>query len=41
MKETSMTKTEMLADIDFIDVTARQENINMPGNPVPFQHQSA
>ena len=37
MKETSMTKTEMLADIDFVDVTARQENINnVPGNPVQF-----
>ena len=41
VKEASMTKTDMLADIDFIDVTARQENINMPGNPVPLQHQNA
>jgi len=37
MKEASMTKTEMLADIDFVDVTPRSENINnVPGNPVQF-----
>ena len=37
MKETSMTKTEMLADIDFVDVNARMESINnVPGNPVQF-----
>ena len=38
MKETSMTKTEMLADIDFVDVNVRQESINnIPGAPVQVQ----
>jgi len=38
MKETSMSKSEMLADIDFVDVTVRQESVNnVPGNPVQVQ----
>jgi len=34
MKEAAMDKKEMLADVDFMDINVRQENINnVPGNP--------
>ena len=37
-KEASVTKASMLPDIDFIDVTARQETMNtVPGAPVQVQ----
>ena len=33
-----MSKQEMLADVDFMDVGVRQENINnIPGQPVQIQ----
>ena len=38
VKEAAIGKKEMLADIDFMDVNVRQENINnVPGNPVQIQ----
>ena len=37
-KEASSTKAEMLADIDFLDVTVRQEMMhNVPGQLVQIQ----
>ena len=37
-KETSMSKTEMLSDIDFLDITVRSETLsNVPGAPVQIQ----
>ncbi len=37
MKESALEKKQMLADIDFIDCNVRQENINLPGQPVLIQ----
>ena len=38
VKEASTSKSEMLADIDFMDVNVRQESINnVPGQPVQIQ----
>ena len=37
VKESSMDKTELLADIDTIDVKARPETLNMRGQPVMLQ----
>ena len=37
MKEGALEKKQMLADIDFIDCNVRQENINLPGQPVLIQ----
>ena len=37
-KEASKNKTEMLSDIDFLDVTVRQETMNnVPGQPIQLQ----
>ena len=38
VKEGSMDKSELLADIDHVDVTARAESLNtVPGQPVMLQ----
>ena len=38
VKEGSMDKSELLADIDHVDVTARAETLNaVPGQPVMLQ----
>ncbi len=38
VKETSMNKSELLADIDHIDVTPRGETLNnVPGQPILLQ----
>ena len=38
VKESAMNKREMLADVDFMDVNVRQENINnVPGQPCLVQ----
>ena len=36
-KEASLKKQQMLPDIDMIDITARQENLNVKGEPIMFQ----
>ena len=35
-KETSMAKIEMLPEVDFMDVGARNENLAVRGEPVMF-----
>ena len=37
VKEGSLSKSEFLADIDFLDFTARGETLNAPGQPVLLQ----
>ena len=38
MKEASVNKSELVADVDFIDVATRQENLTtIPGVPVMIQ----
>ena len=38
VKEKAMHKQDMLADIDFMDISVRQESINnVPGQPVQIQ----
>ena len=36
-KESSLTKQQMLPDIDMIDIVARQENLAIKGEPIMFQ----